>query len=102
MYGGIKSEVLSTIKFDNDSDLSTAYLGRIDMISASKIKVEEKLLISEQWYTVGKLLDAMECQIPLGTGVSKSFMSKSYYIRCKSLHSLPKFASKTQTIQAGN
>ena len=29
-------------------------------------------------------------------------MSKSHYLRCKSLHSLPKFASKTQRIQAGN
>ena len=29
-------------------------------------------------------------------------MSKLYYLRCKSLHSLPKFASKTQRIQVGN
>ena len=29
-------------------------------------------------------------------------MSKSYYRYCKSLHSLPKFASKTQRIQIGN
>ena len=29
-------------------------------------------------------------------------MSKSYYVCCKSLHSLPKFASKTQRIQVGN
>ena len=29
-------------------------------------------------------------------------MSKSYYIQCKSLHSLPKFASKIQRIQVGN
>ena len=29
-------------------------------------------------------------------------MSKSYYLHCKSLHSLPKFASKTQRIQVGN
>ena len=29
-------------------------------------------------------------------------MSKSYYMHCKSLHSLPKFASKTQRIQVGN
>ena len=36
------------------------------------------------------------------TGASKSFMSKSYYLHCKSLHSLPKFASKTQRIQAEN
>ena len=29
-------------------------------------------------------------------------MSKSQYIRCRSLHSLPKFASMTQRIQVGN
>ena len=29
-------------------------------------------------------------------------MSKSHYLRCKSLYSLPKFASKTQIIQSGN
>ena len=29
-------------------------------------------------------------------------MSKSYYLHCKSLHTLPKFASKTQRIQVGN
>ena len=29
-------------------------------------------------------------------------MCKSHYLRCKSLHSLPKFPSKTQRIQVGN
>ena len=29
-------------------------------------------------------------------------MSKSFYMQCKSLHTLPKFASKTQRIQVGN
>ena len=29
-------------------------------------------------------------------------MSKSFYMQCKSLCSLPKFASKTQRIQVGN
>ena len=44
----------------------------------------------------------MECQILLDTGASKSFMSKLHYLRCKSLHSLPKFTFKTQKIQVGN
>ena len=56
-------------------------------------------MITEQGYTVGKQL---ECQILLDTGASKSFMSKSYYLHCKSLQSLPKFTSKTQRIQVGN
>ena len=45
------------------------------------------------------MLDGTECQILLDTGASKSFMSKSFYMHCKSLHSLPKFASKIQRIQ---
>ena len=58
--------------------------------------------MSEQGYTLGKLLDGTECQILLDMGASKSFMSKTYYMQCNSLHSLPKFASKTQRIQVGN
>ena len=51
---------------------------------------------------VGKLSDDIKCQILLDIGASKLFMSKSHYLQCKSLHSLPKFASKTQRIQLGN
>ena len=64
--------------------------------------IEEKFSITEQGYTVGKLLDGTECQILLDTGASKSFMSKSHYLLCKSLNALTKFASKTQRIQVGN
>ena len=45
---------------------------------------------------LGKLLDGTECQLLLDTGASKSIMSKSFYMYCKSLHSLSKFASRTQ------
>ena len=51
---------------------------------------------------MGKLLDGAECQILLNTAASTSFMSKSYYMHCKSLHSLPKFALRTQRIRVGN
>ena len=67
MYEGVKSEVLSTTMFHENSDLSTTYSGRMDMTRENKIKVEEKFHISEQGYTVGKLLDGMECKIFLDT-----------------------------------
>ena len=44
----------------------------------------------------------MKCQLLLDTGTSKSFMSKSFHMHCKSLHTLPKFATTTQKIQVGN
>ena len=91
---GIQSEILSTTRFDENSDLSTTYLGRVDTTRASKIKVKETFLISEQGYTVGKLLNGTECQMLLDIGASKPFMSKSHYLHCKSHHLLPKFALK--------
>ena len=94
--------VLCTTNFDENADLNTTYLGIIDMTRSEKTKAEEKFPISEQGYTAGNLLDDKDCQILLGTGAGKAFMSNIHYLRCKSLHSLPKFVSKTQRIQVGN
>ena len=65
------------------------------MTTASKIKAEEKFSIFEQGYTAGKLLNGIESHTLSDTGTRKSFMSKSHYLRCKSLHSLPTFPPKT-------
>ena len=66
------------------------------------IKAEERFPISGQGYTNCKLLDNTECSILIDTGASKSYMSKSYYMQCKSLHALSKFALTTQRVQVGN
>ena len=94
-YEGVTSEILNTTRFDENTDLRTTYLGKLRMTRGDKLNVEERFLITRQGYTVGKLLDGTECQILLDTGATKSFMSKSYYLHCKSLHLLPKFAFKT-------
>ena len=102
VYEGIQSEIVNTIRFDENSNLSTTYLGKSDNTKNGKLKVEESFPISEHGYTSGKLLDGTDCQLLLDTGASKSFMSKSFYMQCMSLHYLPKFTSKTQRIQVGN
>ena len=91
-----------TSRFDENVDLSTTYLGRTDMKREEVMKAEESFPISEQAFVVGKSLNGEECQILLDMGACKSYMSKSYYLRSKSLHNLPKFASKMQRIQVGN
>ena len=53
---GIQSEILSTIRFDENSNLSTTYLGKVNTSTASKLKAEESFLISEQGYTIGKIV----------------------------------------------
>ena len=103
IYEGIHSDIVSSNRFDENSDISTMYLGKIENRgNQDKLKAEESFPILENGYTLGRLLDGIKCQLLLDTGVSKSFMSESFYIQCKSLHNLPKFASTTQRIQVGN
>ena len=103
VYEGIQSDIVSSSRFDENSDISMTYLGKIAHEgSQSKLKAEESFPISENGYTLGRLLDGTKCQLLLDTGTSKSFMSKSFYMHCKSLHTLLKFAATMQRIQVGN
>ena len=102
VYEGIQSEIVSATRFSENSNLSTTYLRRTNKGNKDKLRAQESFPISEHVFTSCRLLDGTECQLLLDIGVNKSFMSKSFYICCKSLHSLPKFASKTQRIHVGN
>ena len=100
---GIHSDIVSSHRFDGNFDIHTTYLGKIENRGdQDKLKAEESCPISENGYTMVRLLDDTKCQLLLDTCASKSFMSKSFFMQCKSLHILPKFASTTQRIQVGN
>ena len=102
VYEGIYAEIVSSDRFDKDTDLSTMYLGQVNMTWEMEVKAEENFPITMSGYTKGKLLDGTECDILVDTDVSNSYMLKSYFMRSNSLHSLPKFTSTTTRIQVGN
>ena len=102
VYESAYAEMVYANKFNENSDLSTTYLGKTEMTRDTKIKAEERFPITGQGFASGKLLDGMECQILLDSGATKSYMSKSYYLRYKTLHVLTKFSSNMQGIQVGN
>ena len=102
VYEDIFAEVVTINRFDENVDLSTMYLGKIDVKPGTHNEGRGKLSHLRTSFVMGRILNGEECQILLDTSVSKSYMSKSYYFRCKALHDLPKFASKTQRIQVGN
>ena len=102
VYEGVYAEMVYANKFNEISNLSMTYLGQIKMMRDTKVKAEERFPITFQGFASGKLLDGTECQILLDTGATKSDMSKSYYLQCKTLHTLLKFSSNTERIQVGN
>ena len=102
VYKGRYAEVIITDKFDEDTNLSTTYLGKVNMTRDTEVKAEESFPITAKGYTRGQLLDSTDCEILIDTGASKSYMSKSYYMRCKSLHIMPKFTSTNRRMQVGN
>ena len=92
VYEDVFAEVFTTNRFDENINLSTTYLGKIDMKREDIMKAEESFPISEQGFVIKRILNGEECHMLLDTDVSKSYMSKSYYLRCKALHGLHKFA----------
>ena len=74
----------------------------MDMTRDMIIKAEGKFPLSGQGFTNGKLLNYTECSILIDTCASKSYMSKSYYMQCNSLHALRKFFSSMQRVQVGS
>ena len=102
MYEGVYTEVISTDRFDEYTNISTTYLGQVDMTRDTEVKAEESFPMTARGYTKGQLLDGTDCEILIDTGASKSYMSKSYFLQCKNLHAMPKFTFSTRRIQVGN
>ena len=79
MYKGVYVEVISTDRFDEDTNLSTTYLGQVDMARDTEVKAGESFPMTARGYTKGQLLDGTDCEILIDTDTSKSYMSKSYF-----------------------
>ena len=86
MYKAGYAEVISTDKFDEDTDISTTYLGQVDMTRNTEVIAEENFPMTARGYTRGQLLDGTDCDVLIDTGASKSYTSKSYFLQCKLLH----------------
>ena len=65
------------------------------------IEIEDDKLKEEYFDRYDSIHTEIYCKILLDTGVSRSYISKTYYMGCNSLHTLLKFASTTQRAQIG-
>ena len=73
-----------------------------EMSRKTEVRAEESFAMNAAGHTRGELLDGTKYKILIGTGPSKSYMSKSYFMCCRSLHVMPMFTSTTRRIQVGN
>ena len=46
VYAGVYAEVISTDRFDEDTELSTTYLGQVDMTRSTEVKAEDNFPIT--------------------------------------------------------
>ena len=69
-YDGVQSEISQETRFDESTDLSTTYLGKVDPMRKSVIRAEEGFPILGQGYMLGKLSDKTECSILIDMGAS--------------------------------
>ena len=68
MYKGVYMEVISTDKFDEDTDISTTYLRQVDMTRNTEVKAEGNFPMAARGYTRGQLLDGTDCDVLIDTG----------------------------------
>ena len=62
IYEGIYSDIVSSNRFDENSDISTTYLEKTgNKENQDKLKAAESFPISESGYTLGRLLDGTTC-----------------------------------------
>ena len=67
VYEGIQSDIVSSNKFDKNSDISTTYLGKVESKgSQDKLKAEESFPISESGYTLGQIIRCYEMSAIIG------------------------------------
>ena len=66
IYEGIQSDVVSSSRFNENSDISTIYVGKIESKEGQdKLKAEESFPISENGYTLGRLLDGTKVSVTI-------------------------------------
>ena len=75
VYDGVYAEVISTNRFDEDTDLSTTYLGQVDMSRKTEVKAEISFAMNAAGHTRGELLNGTECEMLIDTDMSKSYMA---------------------------
>ena len=101
-YDGITPELNVNMEYDDAVDVTTTYLGYESIRITDIFRPEQVFPIHSNCHTWGQFVGGGMLDILLDTGVSKSYMSKGFYMRHPHLHKYPKFNSTVKNLQVGN
>ena len=101
-YHGITPELNVNMEYDDAVDVTTMYLGQESVNLTDTFYPEQAFSILPNCHTEGQFVGGGRMDVLLDTGASKSYMSKSFYIRHTHLHKYPKFHSTIRNLQVGN
>ena len=91
----------SSVNFDESTDIATTYLGLENMILDDTFNLEERFPFHAKSHTIVDFQTGGVMDILVDLEASKSYMSKSFYLRNTHLHHIPRFISNTRHIQVG-
>ena len=101
-FDSISNKLHDTKSFHDNRDVSTTYLGKENITRDDIFTPELKIPMSVDSHTYGQVIGGNMLDILIDSGASKSYMSKAYYMKNRSLHSLPKFETHIRSLQVGN
>ena len=101
-YHGVTSELHVNMEYDDAVDVTTTYLGQESLNLTDTFYPEQAFSIHPNCHTEGQFVGGGMIDVLLDTGASKSYMSKSFYMRHTHLHKYPKFHSTIRNLQVGN
>ena len=99
---GITCELKSSVHFNKSTIIAMTYLGLEKMTPYDMFNLGESFPFYANSHTLANFQTGEVMDILLNSRTSKSYNSKSFYLRNTHLHHIPKFISNTKSIQVGN
>ena len=99
----VSHEQSNSMRFNDSKEVTTTYFGPLSGYKyTDKICTVLNFPISTSSQALGKLSDGTKVRILMDTGASKSYLSKTFYLRNECLHNIPKLSTRTENIMVGN
>ena len=101
-YDGVTANISSASELDEMSTVSTTFLGPVEAPEKPSFLPEYSFPIDPKSGTEGILPNGEKFRILIDTGVTRSYVSYTFYLECEYLRTLPKYTPTKPRVYMGN